>query len=69
MTSLGPSAEAKTLIQAAASVLFDAALHVLQNDPHAWSKRPCQTCRTVTALAGKPFGCYLYAEQRRKERP
>ena len=38
-------------------------LALLQNDNHAWSKRPCSTCRAVTSIVGEPFGCVLYAEQ------
>jgi hypothetical protein len=37
----------------------DAILRLLQVDPHQFSTRPCQTCRAVSALAGKPFGCEL----------
>ena len=27
-------------------------------DSHNWSLRPCSTCRTISTLIGKPFGCY-----------
>jgi len=58
--------EARTVIQAAANVLLDAVLRELQADPHQWSSRPCSTCRTISAIIGKPFGCYVYAAQHAK---
>jgi hypothetical protein len=56
----------KQIVQAAASVLIDAALRLLQEDPHRWSDRPCPTCRSVSEIAGKPFGCVLYSLQKNK---
>lgn len=53
----------KEVIQAAASVLIDAALAALQTDNHYWSTRPCDTCRFISGIRGKPFGCYEYARQ------
>ena len=32
-------------------------------DPHLWSKRPCQTCDAVSAIAGEP----LWMRQKRME--
>lgn len=58
--------EAKAVIQAAANVLLDVVLRELQVDPHQWSDRPCSTCRSISGVIGKPFGCYLYAEQRKR---
>ena len=52
-------------IKIALSMLMDAVLSLLQKDPHQWSARPCGTCRTISGLIGKPFGCYEY--RRRKE--
>jgi hypothetical protein len=56
----------KQIVQAAAGVLLDAALRVLYEDPHRWSDRPCQTCRAVSSIAGQPFGCVLYAQQKKE---
>lgn len=53
--------ETVEVVQAAAQVLVDAVLRLLQDDPHSWSKRPCATCRAVSNIVGKPFGCCLYA--------
>ena len=50
----------KHIIQAAASVLLDAVLGALQEDPHQWSSRPCPTCLAITGIIKKPFGCYEY---------
>jgi hypothetical protein len=34
-----------------------------ESDPHAFSTRTCQTCRTVGALLGRSFGCSAKAEK------
>ena len=47
-------------VQQAVEVLLGAVLRELQADPHQWSSRPCSTCRTISAIVGKPFGCYEY---------
>jgi len=57
-------AEMVRVVQAAAQVLLGAVLNLLQKDPHAWSTRPCPTCRAIGAIVGREFGCYVYAEQR-----
>lgn len=44
-------------MKAAALALVDAALRVIEGDPHMFSTRPCQTCRTVSSLVARPFGC------------
>jgi len=41
----------------ARATAMNAILDLLQVDPHQWSARGCQTCRAVSALAGRPFGC------------
>ncbi len=35
----------------------DAAFRLIEEDPHQWSSRPCQTCRAISNLIGRPFGC------------
>ena len=47
----------KELILAAASILMDTVLDLIQGDAHTWSSRPCPTCQSVTIIAGRPFGC------------
>ena len=42
--------------------VLETALRLLESDPHSFSTRPCQTCRAVSALAGRPFGCNEYAK-------
>jgi hypothetical protein len=54
---------AEEVVKAAARVLMDAALDLLQADPQSWSERPCPTCRPISAIIGRPFGCYVYAQQ------
>jgi hypothetical protein len=51
-------------VQQAVGVLLDAALRLLQDDPHQWSDRPCPTCRPISSIIGKPFGCYEYQRRR-----
>jgi len=55
------------IVQAAAQILMDTALRLIQEDPHQWSDRHCPTCRSISAISGKPFGCYEY--QRRRKAP
>lgn len=35
----------------------DTAFKLIENDPHSWSARPCQTCTAVSTIIGRPFGC------------
>ena len=51
-------------LSAAARELLNAALDVIQEDPHQWSARPCSTCRAVSAIAKRPFGCELLRQQK-----
>lgn len=44
----------------AQETLLAAVLRLLQEDPHMWSARPCKTCKAVSAIADRPFGCYEY---------
>lgn len=53
-------------VQSAARLIIDSIVSVLQNDPHSWSTRECETCRVITGLIRRPFGCYEYARQRAK---
>lgn len=56
------------VIQTAARLIMGAALDLIQADPHSWSERGCATCQAVGVILRRPFGCYAYAIQRRKER-
>lgn len=53
-------------IQAAARILMETVLKLIQNDSHHWSKRPCSTCSSISTIVGKPFGCYKYREDKEK---
>lgn len=48
------------IIRAAAAVVADAALRLIEADPHQFGKRPCQTCAAVSALINRPFGCLRF---------
>jgi len=37
--------------------LAESVAAVIESDPHQWSSRPCQTCRVISGLLGRPFGC------------
>jgi hypothetical protein len=38
-------------------VLAESVASVIERDPHQYSSRPCQTCRVVSGLLGRSFGC------------
>ncbi len=40
-----------------------AAFKLIEADPHQWSSRPCQTCRAVSLLIGRDFGCNAAKKQ------
>lgn len=54
------------VIAAAVRIVTKAAIELIQADPHQWSSRPCQTCRSVTAITGIDFGCVRYAKEQRR---
>ncbi len=43
--------------------VLEEVLDLLQQDPHQWSERPCPTCRAISQLASRDFGCSLWAIQ------
>jgi len=49
--------EAHTIVQGAARILIEAVLRVIEDDPHQWSNRLCASCRAVSSVVGRPFGC------------
>lgn len=56
------SGQIKTIVEGIAErvtkeVLGQAVLDLLNKDGHGFSKRPCQTCQTVSELVGQPYGC------------
>lgn len=56
------------IISACARVLTYSALKLLEDDNHMWSERPCPTCRTISHLIGRPFGCHAYAIRLKADR-
>jgi hypothetical protein len=61
--------QADEVIAAAVRVITHTAFELIYADPHQWSTRPCQTCRAVTAILGKPFGCERYRIARESTPP
>jgi hypothetical protein len=59
-------AATQVAIQAAARMIVDAVLDLLQVDQHSWSARPCGTCTTITALVGRDFGCVAFAKEKKR---
>jgi len=37
--------------------VIDVVQKLLEGDSHQFSTRPCQTCRTISDLISRPFGC------------
>lgn len=37
--------------------LAEVIARLIESDPHSWSSRPCQTCNSISAWLGRPFGC------------
>ena len=48
------------------NLLIDAITDLMYSDAHHWSERPCATCKAITVIIKKPFGCYRYADERKK---
>jgi predicted RNA-binding Zn-ribbon protein involved in translation (DUF1610 family) len=51
-------------LQELSRVLLHTGLDLIGDDGHSFGARPCQTCRAVSALAGRLFGCTAYAARR-----
>ena len=45
---------------------LDLILDLLNKDPHQFGARPCQTCKTISAIANRPFGCELRGKKRKE---
>ena len=60
---------AEDVIKAAARVLVGAVLDLLQEDNHNWSERGCGTCRAISSIVGRPFGCYEFARRKAAGEP
>lgn len=57
--------EQEEMIKACANVLIDTIANIIYADSHHWSTRPCETCKAITAILGKPFGCDRYREEKK----
>lgn len=47
-----------------AKLLIDAIVNLLNEDGHCFGSRPCATCKAVSGMIGRPFGCYEYQRKR-----
>lgn len=56
--------KAEEIVQAAANILMEAVLELLEADPHQFSTRPCSTCRAVSTIIDRPFGCVRKAMEK-----
>lgn len=65
MTTEAEEANAVVVVRAAVRIQVDSILSLLQDDPHQWSARPCATCRAISTIVARPFGCLKYASDRR----
>ena len=54
------------ILKASINVFIESILRIVQNDPHQWSNRPCESCRTISSIIDKPFGCYKYMVEHNK---
>lgn len=44
-------------IKTSGRIIANAALNLIEKDPHQWSSRPCSTCETISNLLDRDFGC------------
>ncbi len=58
--------EIKQMVRVQVDLVMDAVVETIGIDGHQWSDRPCQTCRAVSGLIGRPFGCYWYQAKKKK---
>ncbi len=59
-------AEMNQAVRVSVGIIMDSVVEIIALDGHQWSDRPCQTCRAVTGLIGRPFGCYWYQAKKKQ---
>lgn len=52
------------VVQAAAHLLMNTVLDLIEADSHHFGTRPCQTCHTISVIVGRPFGCVRKAKEK-----
>lgn len=57
--------EIDRLITVFATRLYGQAFKLLEEDPHQFSSRGCATCRSVSGIIGRDFGCIAEAKRKR----
>lgn len=53
------------IIKSAVNVIMQPILQLIEEDPHLWSTRPCSTCKAISSMIGKPFGCVKKAKEKK----
>ncbi len=61
-------AEIKQMVRVQVDIVMDAVVETIGIDGHQWSDRPCSTCRAVSGLIGRPFGCYWYQAKKKQRK-
>lgn len=51
--------------ETAINKLIKSALNIYANDPHRFSKRPCQTCKSISCILNESWGCVKLREDRK----
>ena len=62
---MADDAEIKQMVRVQVDLIMDAVVETIGIDGHGWSDRPCQTCKAVSGLIGRPFGCYWYQAKKK----
>ena len=52
------------IIKSAVNIIMQPILQLIEGDPHQWSTRPCSTCKAISLMIGKPFGCVKKAKEK-----
>jgi len=56
--------QVRTAILELRSLCLAPILEAIEQDPHHWTSRPCQTCAVISALADIDFGCVKKAKEK-----
>lgn len=67
MSSIDIEARLAKLEAALPDMVPLAALTIFASDPHQFSTRGCGTCRDISAVIGKPWGCVALANRARSK--
>ena len=51
------TSEQQEILTVVVNLIQNTAFELIERDPHQWSSRPCPTCKAVSSLIQRPFGC------------